>query len=352
MSSNGAGKSDNPYAGDMAHYANTPAGQQGLFSGSMPTGKPQDKLASQQVYGSSSYYNQTLKGHSESAQNIITNEQLAAMSEGMAPVTSGQVERLRREHASTTTSATPPAYNLYNSAAYNQLYMRPVTSASVSPAAQDASAQTPPDLTTAEGSIDYLNQIAPKDIETKSKLPVNSKLFVIVGVALVVIVIIGAVGAALGGSSVNISAISQRMGKNLANMQEILDYGDDNDQYTSGSLVAVTAETKLVMLSHQKELGKVIPLAVDEDGKVTDAEADENITEDLEKAKAQGTLDKVYRDKLKKELESIASEADEIYRGTRNEDIIKALESTYKDVIELEARVDAAQINTGGSAAD
>lgn len=350
------GRQNNPYQGNQT-TPGVPLGR-GIFDSGMPTGTEQH-LTSQQVYGNNNYYNQTLKGHSESKQNIITNDQLSAMSQGMAPMTTGRVEQMQREQVYTNQAAgQPTTYNPYNSAAYNQLYMQPAVGSMAAPQGQSsqvaATSQNPmPDISTAEGSIDYLNQIAPKDATTvRAKLPVNSKIFVIAGVALGLIVVVAAVGAAMGGSRVNISGVSQKMGKNLANMQAILEYGDNNSQYTSGSLVAATAETRIVMLSHQKQLGKVLPLAVDDDGEVTDAEPDDNITDDLEKAKAQGTLDQVYRDKLKKELTSIGEEAAEIYNGTRNSDQKSTLEATYNDVVELERRIEAAHIETGGQAAD
>lgn len=353
-----SGRQDNPYQGNQT-TPGVPLGR-GIFDVGMPTGVEQ-RPTSQQVYGNNNYYNQTLKGHSELKQNIITNDQLSAMSQGMAPITTGRVEQMQREQIyANQVAGQPTTYNPYNSAAYNQLYMQPAVGPAqptdgqmVPNVSSNNGAKPMPDISTAEGSIDYLNQIAPKDAgKASAKLSINSKIFVIAGVALGVIVAVAAIGAAMGGRRVNISGVSQEMGKNLANMQEILEYGDSNSQYTSGSLVAVTAETRIVMLSHQKQLGKVLPLAVDDDGEVTDAKPDDNITDDLEKAKAQGTLDKVYRDKLKKELTSIGKEAAEIYNNTHNSEQKSTLEATYNDVTELERRIEAAHIDTGGQAAD
>lgn len=348
-------KRNNPYQGNQT-TPGVPLGR-GIFDAGMPTGT-QQRPTSQQVYGNNNYYNQTLKGHSESKQNVITNDQLNAMSQGVAPMTTGRVEQMQREQVYTNQATDQPTtYNPYNSAAYNQLYMQPPVGPMAVPPGQQgqptpSQTKATPDISTAEGSIDYLNQIAPKDMPTSKKLPINSKVFVVAGVALGLLVVIAAVGAAVGGSRVNISSVSQKMGKNLANMEKILEYGKNNSQYTSGSLVAATAETHIVMLSHQKQLGKVLPLAVDDDGEVTDAKPDENITDDLDKAKAQGTLDQVYRDKLKKELTSIGEEAAQIYKNTRNSEQKSTLEATYNDVVELERRIEAAHIETGGQAAD
>ena len=60
----------------------------------------------------------------------------------------------------------------------------------------------------------------------------------------------------------------QDLGKAIANLQSIIDYGESNDRYINSDLAGVTAETSLVILSHQTELSNLVALAVDEDAKL------------------------------------------------------------------------------------
>ena len=165
---------------------------------------------------------------------------------------------------------------------------------------------------------------------------------------MVLVAIIGA----LGSSQPSLGARAQALGKTLANLQSIIEYGEDNSQYINSDLDSVTAETHLVMLSHQTQLGQLMTLAVDEKGEATDLEADETTTEDLDTALAQGHLSEIYQDAMQERLTAVSDAAAAAYDATNNTDIKDALNSTYIDVQNLLTRVNNAVATGGGEAAD
>ena len=206
------------------------------------------------------------------------------------------------------------------------------------------------DLSTAEGSLDYLNSIAPSEAPTKKAIP--SKLFVAVGIGAIVLVVVVAIVGALGNAQPSLGARAQVLGTALANLQSIVEYGEDNSQYINSDLDGVTAETHLVMLSHQTKLGTLMTLAVDEDGEATDLAADETTTEDLDKALAQGHLSEIYQDAMQERLTAVSDAASAAYDATNNADIRNALSDTYVDIQNLLNRVNNAVATGGGEAAD
>lgn len=352
----GGQNEDNPFLGTQWNTTNG-SPQNRVLGGNMPTGTPQNMLGSQQMYGSNTYMNRTLQGHSEAGQNIIGQDRLNAMAEGTRQMTPEQVRNMQYQEAVQSGQAAQPTMEqplAANSSAYNQLYMRPGSFKPLQNQGQSP-IQPQPDLSTSDGSLAYLDSISPKNSTTTNggpALPVNSKIFVIAGVVLVVITVLVAVGAALSGGGISVSSVATKMGTNLANLQKITQYGTTNAEYTSSSIRSVTAETEIIMLSHQKQLGGVIPLAVDDDGEVEEAKADKNITDDLEKAKANGTLDEVYRQKLEKELTAIQDETNDIYKASKDKKVRDAVKATYEDIDVLLKRAKNAKSDNGGESVD
>lgn len=368
-----------PYEGVNRVLLTNATGPDKVFGSNMPTGQPGQPTPGGDagtIYGNQNYVNPNLQGYVQGGQNIIDVNQL---NNGIiAPMDANAIEQLRRNsltggpinqspnmqggqqyqqyQPNTSTPNLPPA----PTGDPNQMYMQPPvlpqinqmqpTSNQQFSAAGTTNVQPYHDLSTAEGSLDYLNSIAPSETQPKKAIP--SKLFVALGIGAIVLVVVVAIVGALGNAQPSLGARAQVLGTALANLQSIVEYGEDNSQYINSDLDGVTAETHLVMLSHQTKLGTLMTLAVDEDGEATDLAADETTTEDLDKALAQGHLSEIYQDAMQERLTAVSDAAAAAYDATNNTDIKDALNSTYIDVQNLLTRVNNAVAAGGGEAAD
>ena len=350
----------NPYGGvDRVLLTNSTSPDK-VFGSSMPNLQPGEQPTYPQgqssvVYGNENYVNPNLRGYSNTGQNIIDVNQL---NNAITPMTSDNIAQLRRDSLIQDASPVAPASNP------NQMYMQPPTIPQISDmqsptiTAGDQSSQTNAqpvyhDLSTAEGNLDYLNSIAPTNASRKSRaLPVPNKLFVGAGIGVIVLVVIVAIIGAIGGNRPSLGARAQELGKAIANLQSIVEYGESKSQYISSDLDGVIAETHLVTLSHQTELSKLMALAINEDGEATEAEADETTTDDLDKALSQGQLNNIYQTALQERLTNIAEATEAAYNATNNDEIKNALNETYIDVENLLSRLEKAVPSGGGGAAD
>ena len=348
------------------------------FGSSMPSGEEIHKTLGVNYYGNNYYSNPHLMGYGQASQNVISVDQL---NNGVSPVDAATVEQMQRQMIAGQPQTNQQAmyYNqpVQQQNAYsniptqptgdpNQMYMQPP----VIPQISDMQTQTQPtyngvnqqatqmtpvihDLGTAEGSLDYLNSIAPTTTKGKTSNPISSKLFVAVGIGMIVLVaIVGVIGALGGSGNGNLSSYALQLGKDLANLQSIVTYGEDNSEYISTDLAGVTAETHLVIASHTANLGKVMALNVDEEGQATEPVADETSTEDLDKALAQGQLSKTYQQALQERLTNISDTVAAAYEATNDEEVKNALNNTYIDANELIARIKKAVPEGGGQLVD
>ena len=364
-----------PYEGVNRVLLTNATGPDKVFGSNMPTGQPSQPTPGGDagtIYGNQNYVNPNLQGYMQGGQNIIDVNQL---NNGViAPMDANAIEQLRRNsltggpvnqqqpgdlmasRQSIPPSNLPPA----PTGNPNQMYMQPPvlpqinqmqsTSNQQFSAAGTTNVQPYHDLSTAEGSLDYLNSIAPSETQPKKAIP--SKLFVALGIGAIVLVVVVAIVGALGNAQPSLGARAQVLGTALANLQSIIEYGEDNSQYINSDLDGVTAETHLVMLSHQTKLSTLMTLAVDEDGEATDLTADETTTEDLDKALAQGHLSEIYQDAMQERLTAVSDAASAAYDATNNADIRNALSDTYVDIQNLLNRVNNAVATGGGEAAD
>lgn len=368
-----------PYEGVNRVLLSNATGPDKVFGSSMPTGQPNTTAPGANagtIYGNQNYVNPNLQGYMQGGQNIINTDQL---NNGViAPMDANAIEQLRRN--SLTGGPVNQSPNMPGGQPYqqyqpnapasnlppaptgdpNQMYMQPPVLPQINemqptpsqPMVNTGAPNVQPyhDLSTAEGSLDYLNSIAPSEAPTKKAIP--SKLFVAVGIGAIILVVLVAIIGALGSSQPSLGARAQALGKTLANLQSIIEYGEDNSQYINSDLDGVTAETHLVMLSHQTQLGQLMTLAVDEKGEATDLEADETTTEDLDTALAQGHLSEIYQDAMQERLTAVMDATEAAYNATNNTEIKNALNSTYIDVENLLNRVNNAVATGGGEAAD
>lgn len=391
---------NNPYAGVGSSAAPNASSPDKVFGSSMPDfAASGPTVQSGQIYGANNYVNPSLQGVNQGGQNVINPDQLNSVT----PMTPQAVAQLRRQDLTGGVGSNsypnsgmpnyttqpqpaqplygpqpnvnyvynnPPAYNTnpgYNSqpqpTSPNQMYMQPPVLPQISDmtgsnqgAGGNANNQVPHDGISPEDRIDYLNSISPNTEEKKAmRLPASNKLFVGVGIGVIVLVVFVAIVGALGNGGPNFSAAASKLGTSLANLQEIVDYGAKNAQYANDDLQDVTAETSLIMLSHQNTLGGLMTLGTtDDDGNTEDAKADETVTEKLDKALATGHLGQEYRDELKKRLNDVADNLATTYTAAsrKGDDVKSALNSSYLDAKELLKRIDAAKIDTGGQAAD
>ena len=359
--------SDNPYGGVNRVLLTNATTPDKVFGSNMPGVQPEQPAGpgsnAGTIYGNSHYVNPNLQGYSQTGQNIIDVNQL---NNGITtPMDANAIAQMQRNNAvgqqpqiaqATQSSNLPPT----PTGNPNQLYMQPP----VLPQISDMNATPTPnlvntgnpgqpayhDLSTADGSLDYLNSIAPAP--AKKSVTVPGKLFVVIGIGMIVLVTLVAIVGALGNTGASLGRRAQELGQAIANLQSIIEYGNDNADYISSDLAGVTAETNLVTTSHKVQLSKLIPLAVNEDGEATEAEADETTTEDLGTALAQGNLSGTYQTALQERLANVYQAANNAYEATDDEDIRNELTSTLTDIENLFNRVETAVPDAGGEPAD
>lgn len=383
MKAGGAPSNNNPYQGAGRVLLSNASTPDRVFGSAMPStqsggGSP---INSTQVYGNSNYVNQNLQGYSQTRQNIITNDQLSGQ---MTPTTTADIEQMRRQQLvgnQLTSSQSyqqyqtqfPQSYPTITPSSANQMYMQPpvlpqingmggrpmlpnsqsTTGQQPVPATAPATPPLPPsDPTDAERNLQYLNSIAPASAMNTKSTQISPKLFVGLGVGVIILVVLISIAGAMGNTGSGLGTKSQQLGKDIANLQAIVNYGTSNVNDTSGSLNTVTAETNLVMLSNQSALSKHLTLALDDEGESTDAQPDEDTTAKLDNAKATGSLDDAYRQELRDRLSDVLNDTKSLYEAAQDSDTKSVIEKTYNDVNELIKRVDSSKSSAGGELVD
>ena len=186
-----------PYEGVNRVLLTNATGPDKVFGSSMPTGQP-DNVApganAGTIYGNQNYVNPNLQGYMQGGQNIIDVNQL---NNGVVtPMDANAIEQLRRNSlAGGPVNQQPggtmgvqqpiPPSNLPPTPTGNpnQMYMQPPvlpqinqmqpTSNQQFSATGATSVQPYHDLSTAEGSLDYLNSIAPSEPSPRRRFLVN-----------------------------------------------------------------------------------------------------------------------------------------------------------------------------------
>lgn len=192
------------------------------------------------------------------------------------------------------------------------------------------------------GSVEYLNYIAPDSAKNGSQIKkVDNKLFIGAGIAVAALIVVCAVIGALGSGRNNIP-IAQQLSLDIANLDKVIEYGNSNDDYSS-SVSNARAEINAVMLTQKKKISDVVSVQNKKDKKSKkgkDVEPDESIEESLDKAKAQGNLDKAYSQALKKGLDAIKSTTEKYYESTSSEKQT-ILKPFYGETSELLSRIES-----------
>lgn len=327
----------NPRGDNNQRLPNTPVSATGpnkTFGSNMPNVNVENKPLSDQIYGNDNYINTNLQGYDRASQNIINVDKLANRT---TPMDANALESLRRQQIS---NPNQPEYG----PTQNQMYSVP-PSMPVAP---------PVDIhpSTADDHINYLNSISPKHYKKTSSFNIPSKFFIFGGIGVVAIIMLVAIVGALGQGGPSFSARAAELGKSIANLREILSYGENNQAYNSPELSGVTAEAQLILTSHQHSLNERFPLAVDEEGKSTEAEADEKVSDKLDKAKAAGNLANVYRRELDDRLNDMKMSLTDLYKSSKDDKTQSAINDTYMDIDELLRRIDSAHYDNGGKLTD
>lgn len=213
------------------------------------------------------------------------------------------------------------------------------------------------DVSTAEGSMDYLNSIAPPAPQKTglgslaAKAP--SKLFPIIGGAMIALVILVAIVAALGsaqkdGPTEKIAA----MNASFQSLQTIIDYGKSNN--FSSDMTDVLAETNLVMSSDRKALDNAgLGASANSSGDSSSDNSDSSTSasggisadefkSQMDKAKSSGNLERTYEDALKNAYSDVANKAKDVYENIDDDNAKTALSNFYKNITALSTSADNA----------
>lgn len=260
-----------------------------------------------------------------------------------------------------------------NNDGYNQMYMQAPTfpqTGNVNPSNATPYKNTNPyiDTSTAEGSMDYLNAIAPAKTQTTGLTSIKpSKLFPIAGGAMLVLVILVAIIAALGGGGKNTATDkAAALQESINNLAVMVAYGSNNKVF-SDDLTNVIAETDIVLTSDQSALADA-GLIDSGDGSDSSNGSSNNDTSNItgnkksstqddqqdptqvfqakmEKARNNGSLDKSFKSSLQDGMADTINNAESTYNATKDDNAKKTLSNLYKNLTELKKHVDAASIS-------
>lgn len=312
-----------------------------IFGSNMPDVKIEQSPISQQIYGSDNYYNKNLQGYDHfGSGNIIDIKQ---MQHQINQVTQDDLERYRRQQFPNNQLIQYDQFGQPIQPNYNSTYNQ----SNISDSQQHI------DLATADGRINYLNSISPATVPKKKK-KINTSLhwFIIGAISLVVIIMTVVIVSALGNVGKGFSAKATVLGKSIANLSLILDYGASNEKYNSPELSSITAEAILLISSHQYQLSQKFPFVVDKKGNTAKVQADKKTTEKLEKAKTVGNLSPIYRGELENRLMVIESNLKSLYKATNKKAIRSELQSAYNDIDILLDRINKTKSPKSGELTD
>jgi len=150
--------------------------------------------------------------------------------------------------------------------------------------------------------------------------------------ALVLVVIIGII-ANSGRQSTPSGAAA--LGNKLSDLQAILKYSQSNPLKDS-NVVQVVEETNLILLSRQAELEKVYTLT---DPNAKDTPAQPAVIQDLDDAKARGSLDSAYIAALRDQLLAVVNQLEIMYKSATTDAKKEVLKRAYDDFKELANRL-------------
>jgi hypothetical protein len=171
-------------------------------------------------------------------------------------------------------------------------------------------------------------------VEPEKKRFLSGKiLWVLIGaaVALVLVIIIAVVvNNSRQAALKEISALSDKIGY----LRSIIVY-DGFNSINNSNTVKVTAETKLVTMSHQNELSEIYDLG----DKISDIIDRSPAAADLDDAKARGNLDNTYIETLRNQLLLVCSQLEILYDSAKDDEQKDILNRAYKDFEELASRL-------------
>ncbi len=179
---------------------------------------------------------------------------------------------------------------------------------------------------------DYLNQIAPQKSGGSKFL--SKKVLIIGGILAFVLLVTIIVVAVTNSTRQAPQQAAVSVGTELTNLQTLVAYGKSNNVGAS-NVVKVTAETNLITLSRQSDLGEVFTLTDKENPVGTPA-----FIADLDSAKANSNLESVYTDTLIGQLNTTYIALQNLDQQVATTDTKNALAQAMNDIKELYQRLE------------
>ena len=206
------------------------------------------------------------------------------------------------------------------------------TSAPIAPESQPTAQPTAPTVSPNNPEA-YLNAISDQP-ETKTRFFSGKIIALLAGAVgmLIVVLIVGAVVNNMKqGSLAEVTTLDTR----LNNLRVILGYSQSN-ALSDSNTVKVVAETNLIAISRQSELSKIYSIT---DPNNNSNPRDEEVTADLDNAKARGNLDSTYTTTLREQLLSVCSQIEVVYELAKTDEQRETLTKAYNDFQELANRL-------------
>lgn len=398
------GFNSSPYLGNKTSADNDvdKVGATGAFSSSLPSGSGSEGAVQQagSVYGRGNYYNPNLQG-TGAQRNIVRTDSLNNLS---TPMNTSSVDRMRRDVLTSQNQSSQPYYQQnnyfpnqnYSGQGYpnqnyqNQGYGPYPNSGQNIPNGPNQSSQyysqsfgsngvpniytgrngyendnnfiktttsngqtVYHDVSTAEGSLKYLNSISPggtlssNSSNTKAN---NNKFFVLLGVGAVVIVVaIAILGAAMSGSNQSDNTGPEDFAKAVAKIDEVSTYIKDKSNVNT-SIKQVAIESDVVLASRIYQMKDMTSFGSSVEKGVI--QPDESVAKTLDSANSNGNLDSEALNSLKKSLNDAKKAANNASSSATSDDLQQNMKNTATDIDRLIERANAVKISGSVSETD
>ncbi|MDO4741949.1 MAG: hypothetical protein Q4A79_01055 [Candidatus Saccharibacteria bacterium] len=189
---------------------------------------------------------------------------------------------------------------------------------------------------------DYLNQLVQATRKEKgSKFSfMQSPIFKVVAIGLIVFMLLAIIGAVIGGSKT--SAKDQGIYLNLYVSNTLNTVSKYQKELKSSELRSISASLYSILSNTNRELADYLKTTYDfSEGSESDGVKEEaklqndGLEADLFEAKISGTLDRIYAHKMVYEISFITSKELSLYNGSSDETLKEILATSYESLSTL-----------------
>ena len=188
--------------------------------------------------------------------------------------------------------------------------------------------------------IDYLNEISSKPPSRLSFGGLNSKIVIIGGIFLFIIILMSVAVIVLSNNS---NPASNTLAAKISGLETILKYSEDNRDSFDSSIADLVSEIRITTASDKNQLTSSINLPSKIDKKSLAAENTTAVIDELDSAKSTGRMSDEYIEALQIKIDEIISLLEANLQEVKKNSTKESLRNVILDYKELSGRLKALQ---------